>query len=108
MVSVGGKPLGKQYNLEFRPMDATACPHLAMAVVLIAGCLASNDACRCAPWPMSIRMASGDEERQACGIRPCRRPSMRSTPCNATRALLCRAAKALLDTYLAMSATNWR
>ncbi|MBF3225742.1 glutamine synthetase, partial [Pseudomonas aeruginosa] len=23
VVSVGGKPLGKQYNLEFRPMDAT-------------------------------------------------------------------------------------
>ncbi|WP_435606958.1 glutamine synthetase [Pseudomonas knackmussii] len=37
VVSLGGKPLARQFNLEFRPMDATASPHLAMAAVLIAG-----------------------------------------------------------------------
>lgn len=37
VVGLGGKPRAQQFNLEFRPMDATASPHLAMAAVLIAG-----------------------------------------------------------------------
>ncbi|MCJ1883960.1 glutamine synthetase family protein [Pseudomonas sp. LA21] len=37
VVDIGGKPKARQFNLEFRPMDATASPHLAMAAVLIAG-----------------------------------------------------------------------
>ncbi|MFV3307633.1 glutamine synthetase [Pseudomonas sp. NY15181] len=37
VVEIGGKPKARQFNLEFRPMDATASPHLAMAAVLIAG-----------------------------------------------------------------------
>ncbi|WP_277590756.1 glutamine synthetase family protein [Pseudomonas chlororaphis] len=36
-VSIGGKPVAPQYNLEFRALDATASPHLAMAALLIAG-----------------------------------------------------------------------
>jgi glutamine synthetase len=36
-VSVGDESVAKQYNLEFRPLDATASPHLAMAGLLIAG-----------------------------------------------------------------------
>ena len=36
-VSLGDASVAKQYNLEFRPMDATASPHLAMASLLIAG-----------------------------------------------------------------------
>lgn len=36
-VSLGGKDVAPQYNLEFRALDATASPHLAMAMVLIAG-----------------------------------------------------------------------
>lgn len=36
-VSLGDKPVSEQYNLEFRPLDATACPHLAMAAILSAG-----------------------------------------------------------------------
>nr|WP_275300726.1 glutamine synthetase family protein [Pseudomonas sp. AF32] len=36
-VSLGAKPVANQYNLEFRAMDATASPHLAMAALLIAG-----------------------------------------------------------------------
>ena len=37
-VSMGSKSVAEQYNLEFRPLDATASPHLAMALsnVLIA------------------------------------------------------------------------
>ncbi|SFW98504.1 glutamine synthetase [Pseudomonas sp. NFACC49-2] len=36
-VSLGARPVANQYNLEFRAMDATASPHLAMAGLLIAG-----------------------------------------------------------------------
>lgn len=36
-VTLAGKPLASQFNLEFRAMDATSSPHLAMAVLLIAG-----------------------------------------------------------------------
>ena len=32
-LDIGGKPVAPQYNLEFRALDATASPHLAMAVI---------------------------------------------------------------------------
>lgn len=44
VVELGGKPKAHQFNLEFRPMDATASPHLAMAAVLIAGRLGMQQA----------------------------------------------------------------
>ena len=34
---LGGRDPARQFNLEYRSMDATASPHLAMAAVLIAG-----------------------------------------------------------------------
>lgn len=36
-VSIGGKDPAKQYNLEFRAADATASPHLSLAVLILAG-----------------------------------------------------------------------
>ncbi|CAF1337261.1 unnamed protein product, partial [Didymodactylos carnosus] len=36
-VALGDKSVADQYNLEFRPLDATASPHLSMAAILIAG-----------------------------------------------------------------------
>jgi len=36
-ITIGGKSPAKQYNLEFRPLDATSSPHLTMATVLMAG-----------------------------------------------------------------------
>ena len=36
-VAFGGRAPEKQFNLEFRAADATACPHLALAVLLRAG-----------------------------------------------------------------------
>lgn len=35
-ITIGGKSPANQYNLEFRPLDATASPHLSMATVLMA------------------------------------------------------------------------
>ncbi|MFT3672912.1 glutamine synthetase [Aestuariivirga sp.] len=36
-VSIGGKDPAKQYNIEFRAADATASPHLSLAVLILAG-----------------------------------------------------------------------
>jgi len=36
-VTLAGPPIAAQFNLEFRVLDATASPHLAMAALLIAG-----------------------------------------------------------------------
>ncbi|CAF3001686.1 unnamed protein product [Rotaria sp. Silwood2] len=36
-VSLGNRSIADQYNVEFRPLDATASPHLSMAAILIAG-----------------------------------------------------------------------
>lgn len=69
VVSVGGKPLGKQYNLEFRPMDATACPHLAMAAVLIAGRLGIERRLPLRALADIDPHGLSDEERQARGIQ---------------------------------------
>ncbi|CAF3583546.1 unnamed protein product [Rotaria sp. Silwood1] len=36
-VSLSNRSIADQYNVEFRPLDATASPHLSMAAILIAG-----------------------------------------------------------------------
>lgn len=36
-VTIGGKDPAKQYNIEFRAADATASPHLSLAVLILAG-----------------------------------------------------------------------
>lgn len=37
LVSFSGEDPARQYNIEFRAADAAACPHLALAVLLLAG-----------------------------------------------------------------------
>lgn len=34
---IGGADIAKSYNIEYRPADATACPHLALGVMVCAG-----------------------------------------------------------------------
>ena len=36
-VSFNEKPVSHQFNLEFRPLDGTASPHLSLAAILVAG-----------------------------------------------------------------------
>lgn len=36
-VTIGGKDPAKQFNIEFRAADATASPHLSLAVIILAG-----------------------------------------------------------------------
>lgn len=103
VVSVGGKPLGKQYNLEFRPMDATACPHLAMAAVLIAGRLGIERRLPLRALADIDPHGLSDEERQARGIQALPATLGDALDClQRDEALCAELPKPLLDTYLAM------
>ncbi|CAH0296671.1 glutamine synthetase [Pseudomonas mediterranea] len=67
-VSLGGKPLANQYNLEFRAMDATASPHLAMAALLIAGRLGIEQRLALNAVTDEIPDDLNEEERRTRGI----------------------------------------
>ncbi|MBG6487185.1 glutamine synthetase [Pseudomonas aeruginosa] len=102
-VSGGGKPRGKQYNLEFRPMDATACPHLAMAAVLIAGRLGIERRLPLRALADVDPHGLSDEERQARGIQALPATLGDALDCLQRDETLCaELPKPLLDTYLAM------
>jgi len=67
-VSLGGKSVAAQYNLEFRAMDATASPHLAMAALLIAGRLGIEQRLALNAITDEIPDSLNDEQRKARGI----------------------------------------
>ncbi|GGX91363.1 glutamine synthetase [Litchfieldella qijiaojingensis] len=67
---LGNKPVEQQFNLEYRALDATASPHLAMAVILMAGRLGIEQR-----LPMTARADQdpdtlSDEQRTKLGIHP--------------------------------------
>ena len=66
--TLGGKAVAKQFNLEFRAMDATASPHLAMAALLIAGRLGIEQRLALNAITNEIPDSLNDEQRQARGI----------------------------------------
>nr|MBA2618840.1 glutamine synthetase [Rubrobacter sp.] len=65
----GGDP-ARQFNLEFRAADAAACPHLALAALVLAGLRGIRE-----ELP-ELSLVEGDpsgldeEERRRLGIRP--------------------------------------
>jgi len=67
-ITIGGKSPAKQYNLEFRPLDATASPHLSMATVLIAGRLGIEQALALDATSEEEPDTLSDEQRRARGI----------------------------------------
>ena len=67
-VPLGGKPVAKQFNVEFRAMDATASPHLAMAALLIAGRLGIEQRLALNAITDEIPDSLNDEQRKARGI----------------------------------------
>ncbi|WP_166220032.1 glutamine synthetase [Pseudomonas atagonensis] len=67
-VTLGSKPVAAQYNLEFRAMDATASPHLAMAALLIAGRLGIEQRLALNAITNEIPDSLNDEQRKARGI----------------------------------------
>ncbi|CAI8821511.1 glutamine synthetase [Pseudomonas sp. IT-347P] len=102
-VSLGGKSVAQQFNLEFRAMDATASPHLAMAALLIAGRLGIEQRLALNAITNEIPDSLNDEQRQARGIV--------ALPASLAQALDCLRnsgafsewlPKPLLDTYYAL------
>ncbi|CAI8710742.1 glutamine synthetase [Pseudomonas sp. IT-P395] len=102
-VTLGGKSVANQFNLEFRAMDATASPHLAMAALLIAGRLGIEQRLALNAITDEIPDSLNDEQRQARGIV--------ALPASLTQALDCLRnsgaftawlPKPLLDTYYAL------
>ncbi|WP_260954822.1 glutamine synthetase family protein [Pseudomonas citri] len=67
-VSLSGKPIAAQYNLEFRAMDATASPHLAMAALLIAGRLGIEQRMTLNAVTREVPDELDEAQRQARGI----------------------------------------
>ncbi|WP_095187501.1 glutamine synthetase [Pseudomonas sp. Irchel 3E19] len=67
-VTLGGKAVATQFNLEFRAMDATASPHLAMAALLIAGRLGIEQRLALNAITDEIPDSLNDEQRKARGI----------------------------------------
>ena len=70
LVELSGGDPARQFNLEYRAADAAACPHLALAVLVLAGLRGIGEGL---PEP---HLAQGDpseldeEERGRLGIRP--------------------------------------
>ncbi|WP_237883155.1 glutamine synthetase family protein [Pseudomonas sp. PGPR40] len=102
-VSLGGKAVAAQYNLEFRAMDATASPHLAMAALLIAGRLGIEQRLALNAITDEIPDSLDEEQRQARGIVALPVSLSQALECLRTsEALLEALPRALLDTWFAL------
>lgn len=102
-VSLGGKSVAAQYNLEFRAMDATASPHLAMAALLIAGRLGIEQRLALNAITDEIPDALNEEQRQSRGIVALPASLTQALDClRKSEALIEALPQALLDTYFAL------
>jgi len=102
-VSLGNKPVAKQYNLEFRAMDATASPHLAMAALLIAGRLGIEQRLALNAITDETPDALNDEQREARGIVALPASLAQALDClRRSEALMAALPAPLLDTYFAL------
>jgi len=69
LVELGSSDPARQFNLEFRAADAAACPHLALAVLVLAGLRGITDEL---PEPHLVQgdpSELDEEERRRLGIR---------------------------------------
>ncbi|MFK3790647.1 glutamine synthetase family protein [Pseudomonas piscis] len=102
-VTIGGKPEAPQYNLEFRALDATASPHLAMAVVLMAGRLGIEQQLALNAVTDKVPDELSAEQRRASGIVPLPGNLPQALDClRENRELRQLLPQALLDTYFAV------
>jgi glutamine synthetase len=70
LVELGNSDPARQFNLEFRAADAAACPHLALAVLVLAGLRGIREGL---PEPYLVQRDPSEldeEERRRLGIRP--------------------------------------
>ncbi|MGF6457318.1 glutamine synthetase [Pseudomonas frederiksbergensis] len=102
-VSLGGKAVAAQYNLEFRAMDATASPHLAMAALLIAGRLGIEQRLALNAITDEVPDSLNEEQRQARGIVALPASLSQALEClRNSEALIEALPSALLDTWFAL------
>ncbi|MGE1176746.1 glutamine synthetase [Pseudomonas sp. BW7P1] len=102
-VSLGNKPVARQYNLEFRAMDATASPHLAMAALLIAGRLGIEQRLALNAITDEIPDSLNQEQRAARGIVALPASLAQALDClRHSQALTAALPAPLLDTYFAL------
>ncbi|WP_065260396.1 type I glutamate--ammonia ligase [Pseudomonas bananamidigenes] len=102
-VSLGNKPVARQYNLEFRAMDATASPHLAMAALLIAGRLGIEQRLALNAITDEIPDSLNQEQRAARGIVALPASLAQALDClRHSEALTAALPAPLLDTYFAL------
>ncbi len=69
LVELGSSDPARQFNLEFRAADAASCPHLALAVLVLAGLRGIREGL---PEPHLVRgdpSGLDEEERRRLGIR---------------------------------------
>ena len=108
-VSLGGKAVAAQYNLEFRAMDATASPHLAMAALLIAGRLGIEQRLALNAITDEVPDSLNEEQRQARGIVALPASLSQALEClRNSEALIEALPSALLDTYFALKTEELR
>jgi glutamine synthetase len=92
-----------QYNLEFRAMDATASPHLAMAALLIAGRLGIEQRLALNAITDEVPDSLNEEQRQARGIVALPASLSQALEClRNSEALIEALPNALLDTWFAL------
>ncbi|VVM91448.1 glutamine synthetase [Pseudomonas fluorescens] len=103
IVTLGGKSVAQQFNLEFRAMDATASPHLAMAALLIAGRLGIEQRLALNAITNEIPDSLNDEQRKARGIVALPASLAQALDClRNSGAFTAWLPKPLLDTYYAL------
>jgi glutamine synthetase len=108
-VSLGGKAVAAQYNLEFRAMDATASPHLAMAALLIAGRLGIEQRLALNAITDEVPDSLSEEQRQARGIIALPASLSQALEClSNSEALIEALPSALLDTWFALKTEELR
>ncbi|WP_454845667.1 glutamine synthetase [Pseudomonas farris] len=108
-VSLGGKAVAAQYNLEFRAMDATASPHLAMAALLIAGRLGIEQRLALNAITDEVPDSLNEEQRQARGIVALPASLSQALEClRNSEALIEALPSALLDTWFALKTEELR
>ena len=70
LVEIAGGDPARQFNLEFRAADAAACPHLALAVLVLAGLRGLTEELPEPSLVVGDPSELGEEERARLGVRP--------------------------------------
>jgi len=69
VTTIGGRDPARQFNIEYRAADATASPHLTLAVILRAGLAGIRDSLPAPPIFSGDPAALSDSEHETLGLR---------------------------------------